>query len=516
MFEDFLNFTYSQTTHKLRKIRNLINRMRGVEIPEIIEPLLQSLKNSVDRLDKAVQGIPEWLEDRRSRREEPVPPPQPNLPDLTITEIIPTNYDHYIDFAITIKNIGIANAGATQLKVIIPELLNRDMPVPALSPNESATLFTQYSFNPAQSEELKTFQAQVDPYQNIEESNENNNTLSTQVIIKGQYTPPPGKAYYIVHAHNPEGKEINSILGAYHFSYISIDGVNQGIKTASNEAEHGIPRVIDPGSYTIGAIFNGMTVEEPITLVAGETKEIIITFDRIDANFDFNIDNEVILSGTFNLFYPGNHFKTDSDILLDAPWHSEVSFTGIVNHPDGWAVGNYEDKVKYKITPTLFECDLLSSLNGTGHQWEVYNNRADLKAFISYLSDAPYPLTIDIPSRTDFNYWFPQQFITDEYPTIHIQDNIGNGIFLVRPDEVGGSFTYYALKGYYIDKDGISTDYHLTKLEFRYRRYTDTRVNTPGSSYIDGDFSGIDTKSGNGSAVIKLSSIPYDLEGTAI
>jgi hypothetical protein len=145
MFEDFLNLNYWKTKNKIRKIRDIINRM---DVPSI-DLSLKNIESSLNLLNKSVSQLPQYIDDHQV--EPPTPPT--DLPDLIIDSIVPTDMGHYWDFAITVKNIGDAIAGASLLNAVIPEVSNVNLSIPSLAINASATVHIQVSYDPDSTEE---------------------------------------------------------------------------------------------------------------------------------------------------------------------------------------------------------------------------------------------------------------------------------------------------------------------------------------------------------------------------
>ena len=88
----------------------------------------------------------------------------------------------------------------------------------------------------------------------------------------------------IVHCHNPEGKEINSIQGMAGTEveiYYGDTLVGYGVKNAQ---EHNQPVSLPPGNHTFKAKFNGIELSQSIHLDEGETKTLTFTFPRTEFN----------------------------------------------------------------------------------------------------------------------------------------------------------------------------------------------------------------------------------------
>jgi len=114
-------------------------------------------------------------------------------------------------------------------------------------------------------------------------------------------------AILIVHCHNPEGKEINSIVHDYWCDIY--DGETFFAHGAKNAAEHNYPRPISAGAHNINVRFNGMTLEQNITLTPGETRILTFTFTRTEitdlfsrSTSGFNSEEITVPAGGGNIY----------------------------------------------------------------------------------------------------------------------------------------------------------------------------------------------------------------------
>jgi len=110
------------------------------------------------------------------------------LPDLTVSHIIPNKTEYASGesgtIVVTVKNQGEAAVEETTLKLNIGYFWERTVqigPIPV-----GGTTQTQFNFTNSAYEEYQTVNitATIDPEDNISESNENNNTLSTTIGVK--------------------------------------------------------------------------------------------------------------------------------------------------------------------------------------------------------------------------------------------------------------------------------------------------------------------------------------------
>lgn len=89
----------------------------------------------------------------------------------------------------------------------------------------------------------------------------------------------------IVHCHNPEGKEIDSLRGVMNSSRINYVQIYDEDRLmgygVDNSNDHGVKKMLTSnGAHTIKAVFNGMTIEQAVTLNPNEVKTITFTFER--------------------------------------------------------------------------------------------------------------------------------------------------------------------------------------------------------------------------------------------
>jgi RHS repeat-associated protein len=98
-------------------------------------------------------------------------------------------------------------------------------------------------------------------------------------------------SYIIVHCHNPEGKEINSIEGLWGNEVEIYDGDAFIGFGAHNSFTHCQPIPIAPGNHAIKVKFNGMTLEQNITLESNTTRVLTFVFERRDWDFISILDS---------------------------------------------------------------------------------------------------------------------------------------------------------------------------------------------------------------------------------
>ena len=87
----------------------------------------------------------------------------------------------------------------------------------------------------------------------------------------------------IVYALNPEGVELPSIT-----SDGVIVGIGSLVVSASADPRSNPVGPIDPGTYQIEALLNGILLKKIVTLKDQEIKEVSFLFPRIEKNISFN------------------------------------------------------------------------------------------------------------------------------------------------------------------------------------------------------------------------------------
>jgi len=143
--------------------------------------------------------------------------------------------------------------------------------------------------------------------------------LMSLILMSGLAAAQAQESYIIVHALNPEGVEINSIIGQYVEIFDGEDFIGY---TPCNSETHNVPIPIAPGTHTIKAKFNGMELSQNINLQEGETKVITFAFERTEFDLagwidglDFNADLEI--NREFYLYYPGSDASDFSHTLVE-------------------------------------------------------------------------------------------------------------------------------------------------------------------------------------------------------
>lgn len=207
MFNDFKILVFDKVKHKLQKLKDIFDRLRLSPLEERLNKLSLNFDFIFTKIIQVSEQIEKLEEEKLFPPEPPIPPEPEELPDLAIIKIIPTDYGDYTNFEITLKNIGLSFSPATVLKSVIPDVLNRDIPIPSLEPNDEFVTNTQHSYDPDGDEINTSFLVDVNPNRIFNEVTYANNRSSIPVTIKSQ-RPPDNETYVILHIHNPEGKEL--------------------------------------------------------------------------------------------------------------------------------------------------------------------------------------------------------------------------------------------------------------------------------------------------------------------
>lgn len=478
MFNDFKFLSFNSVTHKIRRLKDIFDRLNLSKLEERYNRLL----NSLDLLDVKVEEFKKWYQETVT--EPPVTPPvipptEELLPDLIITSIIPTEFDNYINFQITVKNIGDKIASASNLSVSIPDLFNTSVLVPLLGINETFITNAQYSYDPLGDEEGVIAYVTINPSHSVLEKTYANNSSSISCIVHKKYEPV-GKAFVIVHAHNPEGKEIGAI-GAYDTdqrygqigaSY-NIDGYEVFGHTPIVPSEHGQLIEVPLGPQSCVITFNGMTHDFGIIdFQEGMVVELVATFDRINAEFDFTRSASDTVSINYNE-YP--HIKTVGSATIYKYYNlSGTATTNIV-------LSKISSSASITTSLTYIPPFTYGHIVGSGglpqSQW---------------LSD------INILPQTTFSLWYVQACRIGTYPQIRAVVESGEGIG-----------EYDMVLNRLGDIAPISAHYHYTKI----------KTGGPGVSNqilaTEGLISKTTTNVGSINVGFYVSSVPYDVANIA-
>lgn len=266
MYNDFKFKNYKQTNHKIRRLRELVDRLYGD---------YEYKKKLINEINLKIKiNLPS----------------EANLPDLTITNITSIDKGHYFEFTITIQNIGeVATTEETNLVITILDQ-ETELIVPALDVDETVDRYTSFPYDPAAVDTYSlNVNSEVNEERNIEESNYENNILAKDFIIKEKFVTTG----LIVHAHNPEGIEIGSLENQI-FNHPPAPWIFGGevyindvliYPTPYNEETHNfvittIPP-ISPGLKTVKVRINNIIMQKSVTFIENQVSVVYFVFPRI-------------------------------------------------------------------------------------------------------------------------------------------------------------------------------------------------------------------------------------------
>ena len=473
MFNDFKNLNFSTTKQKIRKLKELFDRLRLNDFEE----RLKRLTLSINHVDKKIIDVPP---------PPPPPPPPTTLPDLAITSLIPTVGSNSVSFEITITNNGLGTSSGTMLNGNLYGQTLHSVPVPSLEPSGQFTTNIEFTFDSEGESVIRTFFAEVNPSHNFIEVDYGNNTASTVVTIKEAFIPDPEKAYLIVHAHNPEGKEINGLLTHINYddAYIYMDG-NPYTYAPVNISQHGQRHDATNyvGTHTFTLRFNGMESEgQIVNIQLGTTQELVFTIPRTDAPLNYNWAGTLTRYMPQDFYYP---FPQNPPPGYPTPTLPPLSITYIIN--------------KYQTDPGTFTANVILNYDdfflmldtscspSVYYGMYVYSN-------LGYLGPAQ---PISVPSQA-FDHWFSQSLLIGDYPRVYMRGTDPN------PNIRGRNGIYHTETPLY-EIIEVPANISYSYLLFNY--YPDPSAVGYGGGTL--------TLSGELIGGLKLSSVPYDLQGTA-
>lgn len=279
MYDDFKFLNYWRTRRKLKKIREMISRLSAdIKFKRI---RIDSLNFTFDILEKRLNNL------------------ILNLPDLTILSITYNTFTNHIIFYVTVKNIGKETSIECNLRNTIDTFIE-DITVPELEPEASIVLDFSFVFNPASGNQSYNMISEVDSQHIMDELNEDNNILHTSFIGKEQYVG----TFIVVHCHNQEGKEINSItdMSSANMAKIYVDDVFVAYG-ARNSFEHFAPISVTAGFRTVRVDFNGYSSSQYIEIIDGHTYNLMFEFTRREWNFLSFLNSIGTINGSKSFSY---------------------------------------------------------------------------------------------------------------------------------------------------------------------------------------------------------------------
>lgn len=313
-----------------------------------------------------------------------------------------------------------------------------------------------------------------------------------------------GAANIIVHCHNPEGKEIGSILGQY--SVVIFDGENTIGYGASNITDHEKSLTLKNGIHTIKAEFNGIVKEQNINLIAGETKDIIFIFNRTE----FNILSKIIegFNGSVTLIFSRDFNREENKII-----YNEIEGKYIKKYNVNFAgTGNFSINYSISFDGINYRASALSSYSLT--EEIPYDTFPDLPyindySMIEYNGDSDgsnifFHQANLIPSQSGFSNWYTQSITSGSfYPRFRVLNSGSDSIGVIIN---GGSDS---MLGYSVNSFSANISYDTLSGGGGFGMGPSSFVIIgPGEKSNNFEITG--TLSG-----LKMSSVPYDFTGDA-
>jgi len=324
-----------------------------------------------------------------------------------------------------------------------------------------------------------------------------------------------GTANLIIHCHNPEGKEINYLMnlhsppndGAHVYdqdNHFLMDG-------AISIEMHNQPIQVPISTKIVKATFNGMTIEQPVSLKPNETKELIFEFNRTEFDIsktidNLNIDNTLSLEESFRLdyYHPVWYKPIQEKYPNGKAFYNSWIF---INHSlridllpgeDAWATGY----CKYVCTIRLNSKEYYYYLFAQAKRIDSHNGYLTLNGHaVINMGDERF-IPVNIPAQ-NFQNWIIQ-CNAYKYPAIsaHIQNSntYTNILYFVTEAPFHMLTTLQAEQPI----DSLYFGIPPIDLSSKYMAGNSPIYSTPeGASY---------TESGK-LDYLKMSSVPYDLAG---
>jgi len=267
-YNNFKNLNYKKSNRKLSKLRELINRLYGDY--EYKKKLIEDLNRQLKRIKINIPTISEGI-----------------LADLEVSDIVSVDKGHYLEFAITIKNIGeVATTEETNLILTIGDI-EVELMVSVLAVNEEAVRYASFPYDPDAVDTYSlNINSEVNEERNIEESDYTNNILEKSFTIKENYQ----QTGLIVHAHTSEGIEVGSlnsqIIGGTNGFTIYVDDVYIGDSAVSYETHNRII-MTDFGLKNIRLEGNGIILTKNVTVIENQITVVYFIANRTLTSVEF-------------------------------------------------------------------------------------------------------------------------------------------------------------------------------------------------------------------------------------
>lgn len=312
-----------------------------------------------------------------------------------------------------------------------------------------------------------------------------------------------GTANIIVHCHNPEGKEIASIQGVGQSSVEIYDGNTLIGYGAYNSTTHNQPITISAGSHIIKVKFNGITMEQNINISEGETQVLTFTFERTEILASQLISGSAEGSGSKVQICASNEFV---DLLF-----------GPIIETKGYWMGEARVHFLYGgvfVQVTLDVSGGLNVLYPSFHAWvqaqvtPLELGHADVLEWgwewgeINYVQVNQGRILKSFPSRTDFNEWFIQDSPHADWVGASLMKVVGDSLVDTSP-LLSPSIDYSI--------SALSTQRDFNEVWVYFAAYK-IEPNPPSRSAFEMKASESVTLPNT----LKISSVPYDLDGQAV
>jgi hypothetical protein len=486
MYEDFKFLNYWKTKHKIDKLTEMARRLVND---------LEMKRNRMFTIESSIKTLQDYLNKTTIA----------NQTDLIVTEIIPTIYYNYAHFDVIIKNIGDIASLSCTLTITISSGMTYDIALPALNVNETHIAECIFYFNGSGASETYTLSAVADSSHVNNEITIVNNTKTISFDAKTAYAFKTG---VVVHCHNPEGKEINSITGmsggGYEFAMIYDDDIPIGWGAYDSNTNNAVHQ-LEAGMHLINVRFNGMRLNQFVEIKVNEISILTFTFTRVSFDIASWISNKNIIKeiNTHEVWsWPSHH-------------HDEWLY-GVNLYNFHWLQGDYAGLTSIAdmytgviFTGTTFQVKLDSIhtvIVPTGHG-VGWDSGAEVGTTTPYTGGS-FPATDFASPRTDFTRWIVQTITSGFVGEMRLVFNTGfddfysiipcgenkNQLIEMNADKIysQGRFGLTYMGGYWnvnpyfwgpSDPNGGTKEAHLNKI---------------------------------GNINIKCASVPYDLDGHAI
>lgn len=359
--------------------------------------------------------------------------------------------------------------------------------------------------------------------------------IKNLTIRYGDLPSEEGDAYIIVHCHNPEGKEINSIKGLVEYEttdyrakiYVDSKLVRVG---AQNASEHTDTITISPGSHLIKVIFNGTIQEQFINILEDETRTLTFTFNRIDITSQLSSSGSATNTVIQEEIDPEHYFEEAVFFLwtagpgeglgirphIDMPYYStDLRETGLSSLPQCYSyihvwkwMAHLLDEIQLTIAETISFDNNSASMITTGTSVDAGGECiAKTEIFTHYYGQAnSFRIYKTLPASTGFSSWISQI----EIP--YAQDNILNLSMNNKELCVNIFNPINRWSSYNVILQPSDTVEHLSMGVANVGAST---IPAENNVIIDGQ--GVVTITVNRSwEPVKISNVPYDLWGTAV